>query len=641
MIGVVLALLERKRLVATLVALLTFVGVTSWLTMPRQEDPSFAERFATVLVPFPGASAPDVERLVLEPLEDELLQVTDLREVRSVARPGIAVITLRLQDAVAPDATDAAWDEVRRALDRATPDLPPEAFPPTLDNEVGDPASAVLLVTGSPDLLELREAARVLQGRLERVKGVERVELVGDPGRRVRIAMDPLTAHRTGLQAPALAEQIRARNVTLPAGSLEVDGRSLVIRSLGELTTVDDVRALPIVLPGGSTVPLGSLATVAEAPTFPTTARVLHDGRLAVGLAVIPVPEQDLVALGDRMRAVLDSTDVGLPVEVFAFQPELVDARIRQLSGSLVLGVLVVAGVLFVLMGPRMGFVVSAIVPLVALATLGLYAVGGGVLHQISIAAVVLALGLLVDNAIVVAEAVQQHLDAGHPHPARAAVEELGVPLGTATGTTVAAFVPMLLSEGGTADFTRSIPIVVILALVLSYAYALLVTPSLAGRLLVPSADGPRRTDAFARRLASFATGRPRMVLTALTVAVVLASAASVWVPRSFFPMSDRDRVMVTLALPEGAHPDTTLAVAGELAGALAEDPAVTSVTSFVGGGLPRFYYNLNDAPSSPHRAELVVTAPDADLDALVARIRTLRERWPEATVVPRRLQQG
>jgi multidrug efflux pump subunit AcrB len=638
---VIAAALSRTRLLATLVALVTFVGLLSWWTMPRQEDPSFAERFATVVVAYPGASAPDVERLVLQPVEDELIGIPELREVIATARPGVGVFRLRLKDTVASTETDAAWDEVRRSLAQAEQELPADALAPSFDNGVGDPASAVYLLTGTPDLLALRDSARRLQDRLERVEGVKRVTLLGDPGRRIRVELDPLVARRVGLQAPVLAQQLRDANVTLPAGSVEVDGRNLVLRSLGELSDVADVRALPVLLPGGSTVPLGSLATVAEAPRFPATTRVLRDQVASVGVNVIPVPEQDLVALGDRLQAAVDGLALPHELHVFQFQPTLVERRIGQLTTSLVTGVLIVAGVLMLLMGPRMGFVVSAIVPLVALASVGVYAVGGGVLHQISIAALVLALGLLVDNAIVMAEAVQQHLDAGHDNPAAAAVHELGIPLGTATGTTVAAFVPMLLSEGGTADFTRTIPLVVILALVLSYVYALVITPNLAAFALRPSTGGPGRGDRIARRIAALAIGWPRTVLVALALAVVGAGFASLAVPAEFFPLSDRDQVVVTMALPEGTHPDTTLETARAFAGAMAEHPAVAHSTAFVGGGLPRFYYNLNDTPNSPHRAVVVLDAPEADLEALMADVRAKRARWPDATLVPSRLQQG
>ncbi|MCA9573618.1 MAG: efflux RND transporter permease subunit, partial [Myxococcales bacterium] len=174
--------------------------------------------------------------------------------------------------------------------------------------------------------------------------------------------MAPEMADRLGLSAPDLAQQLRARNVTVPGGSVVVDGRSLVLRHLGELDDVAQIRALPVVLPSGATVPLSSVADVNEATEVPRTARILHDGAPAVGVSVVPVPEQDLVGLGERLEAAIAESSAALAplrVEVFAFQPTLVRDRIGGLTTSLLLGVLVVAGVLFVAMGPRMGVVVS------------------------------------------------------------------------------------------------------------------------------------------------------------------------------------------------------------------------------------------------------------------------------------------
>ena len=408
MSGLLAGLLVRKRLVGALAGLLLLVGVAAWLTMPRQEDPSFVARFATVVVPFPGADPLQVERRILEPLEDELAAVDALREVESTARSGVAVMQLRLDDTIYD--TDAAWDDVRRALDDAT--LPDGAGPLRFDDDIGDPASIVLLVTGSPAPLALRDGARELEVALRQVPGVSRVDWVGDPGVELRVTVEPGAARRLGIAPERLATLLASRNLTLPGGALQADGRTVVLRPHTELASVDELRATPIPLPGGAAVPLGEIAQVALTPVEPAPARVRYQGQPAVGLAVVPSMPRDLVSFGDEVRAAADAVDLGdLQTTLFADQPAQVEQRLGDLSRSLVLGVLIVAIVLFVAMGPRLGLVVSSVVPLVALATVGVYAAGGGVLHQISIAALVLALGLLVDNAIVVAEAVQQHLD--------------------------------------------------------------------------------------------------------------------------------------------------------------------------------------------------------------------------------------
>lgn len=636
------ALLGRTRLIYGTVVLLGLAGFIAWGTMPRQEDPSFVARWGTLVVPFPGADAAQVERLVLDPLEDALARVPELRQIESTARSGVAILTLRLEQTVYD--TDRAWDEVRAAL--ATADLPPEAGPLDLDDAIGDPASVVALLTGA-DLLTLREAALALEDDLIRLPGVSRVDRVGDPGARIAVVLDPSTSRRLGLPPEALAAQLRARNVTVPGGTLTLDDRQLVLRPHGELRSVEEVARAPILLPNGSTVPLGEIARVHLDVADPPTERVHHQGLPAVGLAVVPELPQDLVSFGERVRATLDAAELPpeVDLDIFAFQPAQVAERLSELATSLFAGIVVVAGVLFLAMGARLGFVVSSVVPMVALSTVAVFAAGGGVLHQVSVAALVLALGLLVDNAIVVAEQVQAGLDEGLTavEAARGAVRELAFPLGTATGTTVAAFTPMLLSTGETGDFTRSLPVVLITAIVLSYGFALLVTPVLSATWLRPArADDASRLDGPARRLAATSTRHPWRVLGAVGGALLLTAGLATQIDEQFFPLSDRPRLTVSVDLAEGTPLSTTRALTAELETALHDLPGVTGVTSFIGAGPPRFYYNLVATPSSPHSALVVVTTRDvAEADALLDRIRVLARSFPEATIVPKRLQQG
>ena len=645
MIDALVSILDRRRLVVALTLLLCLVGLAAWSTMPRQEDPSFVPRFGTVVVPFPGADAARVERLVLDPLREELAAVTDLREVQATARANVAVLQLRLNDDVYD--TDPAWDDVRRAL--ADAELPDRAGPAQLDDDIGDPASFVVLVYGSDDPIALRDGARTVEEALRRVAGVARIDTLGDPGAVVQITIDPGTARRLGLAPAALAELVASRNLVLPGGSLEADGRTIVLRPETELSDLSDLAATPIPLPGGAALPLSALATVELTAEEPASTTVLHDGQLAVGLAVVPLMPRDLVTFGQEVHATLDDVEASgelgsLSLHVFADQPEQVASRLAELTGSLLLGVCIVAGVLVLAMGPRLGAVVSAIVPVVALSTMGVYAMGGGVLHQISIAALVLALGLLVDNAIVVAEAVQQHLDEGHGsmEAARLAVRELATPLFTATGTTLAAFAPMLLSSGSTADFTRTVPLVVVTSLILSYVAAVAVTPLLAATLLRPRQGGAGRMERIADGLARQLIARPRTVVAGVVAVLALAGGLLPFVQQQFFPLSDQARVVVSVELPEGTHIERTRALLESLDAEVAPLEGVDHHTSFIGRGPPRFYYNLNDVPSAPHAATLVLTLSGKEhVVPVLEEVRALAATVPDALVVAKRLQQG
>ncbi len=642
------SLLDRRRLILTVAALVSLTGVAAWLTMNRQEDPRMPAYWGQVVVSFPGADAGMIERLVLEPIEDALAEVEQIATVASDAYAETAVLAVDLEETTAD--TDAAWDEVRRALETARRELPEGCGEPLLNDSLNSDHDAVVVsITGSPDQLVLLDAARTLRRELLDVDQVARVRILGDPGEQVTVELDDATTRRLGLTADQVAAQLAGRTRILPGGSLAVGGRTVRLRPRAEMETVEEIAASPVRLPSGATVPLGEIARVRIGPREPAAEQMRVDGHLAVGLGVVAEEHAHAVLFGDRVRATVEEVAprlAPLEVELLAFQPDRVTSRLAQLNESLLLGILIVAGVVVVAMGLRLGLVVAAVVPLVTFAALALFAMSGGVLHQISIAALVLALGMLVDNAIVVAENVQWRLDRGAAprEAAAAAVRELAVPLAAATGTTIAAFLPMLLASSGTADFTRSIPVMVMLALGISYLFAVLVTPILAEAALVPgSSRATALTSTIAAALTFLAVRRTPWVLAGAALLVTAAGLGAGGVRQQFFPAADREQLVVDLKLPEGSHLDATDDAARILERALAGRPEVAGVASFVGRGAPRFYYNIQSVPWSPHFAQLMVTTRrTADVEPVLAWLRRASPGvLPGVEVIGRRLEQG
>src|SRR6056297_2908882 len=328
------------------------------------------------------------------------------------------------------------------------------------------------------------------------------------------------------------------------------------------------------------------------------------------------------------------------------YQPRWVEDRLDELARSLLLGVAVVVLVLLAFMGPRLGFTVAALLPMVTLSSIAIYAIGGGVLHQMAVAGLVIALGMLVDNAIVMVENLQWHLDQGRNRKEAAvlSVRELAAPLAAATGTTLAAFMPLLLAQGNTADFTRGIPIVVMLALVVSYIYAVFATPVLAASTLRPRVvEGRERLREFGEGAGRLAIARPWSVLLVATLLVVLSSLLAGLLPRDFFPSTDRNQLVVDLRFSEGTELEYTALRANALATDLAARPSVTDVHVFAGSSGARFYYNLVKIPRSPHLARIVaVTESQYDLPGLMQWVRARAgETLPDAHVMASRLGQG
>jgi len=641
-------LIDRRPLIITVVTLLTLLGIASWLGMDRQEDPSFPYRYAQVLVPWPGAQPERVQRLVIETIEDELARVEEVREIRSTARLGFANLFIGLESDVYD--TDNVWDRVRVALDEAERRMPERAGPIELRDRSMDTHGIVLALTGDDDLLVLLEAARSLRRDLFTVPGIGRIDILGDPGEELRVRVDPARLLATGLTMDDLARTIASANEVVPGGALVVDERNLIVQPLSDLSSLDQLGAVTIANSGGALIRLGDIADIMRQPAEPVGERIEFKGKPSVALGiVIPEENSNAVIFGKNVRERVEALEpryAPIEIEEMFFQPRWVEQRLGELGFSLLLGVLIVAAILLLAMGWRMGLMVASLLPIVTLSSLAIYALGGGVLHQMAVAGMVIALGMLVDNAIVMVENLQWHLDRGRKptQVALAATRELAGPLAAATGTTLAAFLPLLLSVGDTADFTRGIPILVMLTLVVSFVYAVFVTPVLATSLLRPSATQSSATlDRIGHRFGRISHSRPWTIVGVSALVVILMGSMSSLLPRDFFPSTDRNQLVVDLNFPEGTRTETTALHARAIAADLLALPIVSDVHVFAGFSGPHFYYNLIETPQAPHLGRLVaITRSDADHPALMAWIdRHLPDRVPEAEVIARALGQG
>lgn len=642
------AALHRRRLILAGVVMLSLIGLAAWFGMDRQEDPFFPHRYGNVQVAWPGAEPAEIERLILDPLEEEIAGIEEVNDIRGTARLGFAHVIVGMHQHVYD--TDAVWDRIRVAVEQAERRFPEGAGPAVIEDRSMETHGIVLAVTGSDDLLELLDAARALRRDLFRIPDVGRIDILADPGERLVIRLDDASAMATGINLDSLAGQIAERNRVVPGGSLASGDRSLVVRPLTDFKDLTELAGTPIRTASGQIVALSEIASIDLGPEEPAVERMWFNGEPAIGLGIV-IPENRLnaVRFGRNARAVIDDLRedyAPLEIQEMFYQPRWVEKRLAELGRSLLIGVGSVALVLLLAMGPRLGLVVATLLPVVTLSGLAIYALGGGVLHQMAIAGMVIALGMLVDNAIVMVENLQWHLDHGkrRSRAAVSAVSELAGPLAAATGTTIAAFTPLLLSTGDTADFTRAIPTMVMLVLVVSYLYAVIVTPAVAAVLLRPGdGESSARLEHVGQHLGRKAVQRPWPVMGATAVLIVAALSISGFMQRDFFPSTDRNQLIVDLYFAEGTRLEHTALEAGDLAASMENLPQVRAVHHFAGFSGPRFYYNLIEIPRSPHLARLVViTEDDSQLPDLMDWIdQFVPDRIPHAQVVAHRLGQG
>jgi len=641
--------LDQRRMIISLTVLLSLTGLAAWIGMIRQEDPAFPYRYGYVMVRFPGADVEQVEHLVAKPLEEEISEVAEVDEIRTTIRAGFMHSVVGMKQTVYD--TDNVWDRIRVAVARAQARFPEGVSEPVVDDRQVDAATVVLAVGGSDDVLELQQAARRLRNRLYSLGAVSRVRLYGDSGDQVTVAIDDSRIQTLGITPEQIVGQLQARNEIIPGGWVAADGRQTLVRPQTEFRSVPEMANTPIVLQEGVSVPLSAVASVGLGVAEPPVETAWVNGSQVVAVAItVTRNSYNVVQFGQSLRAFIDEIRpefAPLTIEEMFYAPRHVSERLSELGRSLLLGIAIVGGVLLLIMGLRMGLVVALIVPLVTLSSLSLFAMGGGVLHQMAVAGLVIALGMLVDNAIVMVENIQWHIDKGASaiEAAVTSVREMARPLGAATGTTLAVFVPMAISRGDTADFTRAIPMTIMIMLGMSYVFAILVTPLLGQFGLRPRTAGssPGRLASAGTAIGRFSVRHGTWVVAAAAVLVVAAAAGGRYIGQEFFPDTDRRQLVIDIYYPEGTPIDITTGFVQRLTAELQAFPESVDVFTFSGNTGPRFFYNLNENPRSPQVGRIVVnTRTVEDIQPLMDWVRAqASDRWPEVQIVARRLSQG
>lgn len=614
-----------KRLILTVSFLLLANGVMSWFTTPQEEDPQLSPRDGIVTVVFPGAPPADLERLVAKPIEDELAQVDAIKTTTTRLRTDFLFLQVKLKDSLSSEAQiQAAWDTVKDALDRASKKLPETAWKPVLDKEIYDQHAVLLAISGGKDPLALLDQTRLLKERLQTIPSVKKVEPVASPGEQLTISFDHAKLNQNGVSLENLVRQLRGGNASVPSGYVRVLDRKVSVLTNSFYRSPEELSRFPVILKSGDTLPLSEIATISRTPAIPVTESMRQNGVPAMALGIIAQHNVNLTHFGEAVRSTVKEFEASagfkaaeLKIEEVSFQPHYVEERIFDIGLDLVKAIFLVGGVLMLMLGVRVGSIVAIQVPVVTAIAFGIFAYNGGVLNQISIAAFILAIGLLVDNVVVVVDGIQEKLDRGLS-PIEAGEKtrkEFLIPLAAGTLTTIAAFMPILMSKGTVSDFTRAIGVVATIALLCSYFFCIFVTPIVAaGMLRKGKARQWHFVEPLGARLGSLVDRFPKAIIAIAFAAVVIASLSFGLVKKQFFPFADRDLVIVDMQLPEGTHFQATNAAAEKIEAELRKDSRVISVTTFVGRGVPPFYYNLPREANSPHIAQFIVRTKNKQL---------------------------
>ncbi len=649
--------LFNRRLLALSLGLLIAAGLSAVQTLPRAEDPYLIARNATVLAPYPGATPEQIEALVARPIEQELRTISEISVLESTSRQGIALLSLELGD----DVTNVApvWSRVRDKLGDVAPSLPEGVDTPELLDDRGYAFSLVaalrwtLDTPPNPQLME-RYAER-LEDAFRQVAGTEYTHRFGVAGEQVEVMVDPLELNALGLSVGQLAAAIDASDGRRTAGEVVTQGYRLTVGLSGEFDALDRLREINVTTRQGQSVKLGEIAELHRGVQDPPSAVALLNGERAVfvGARMAPGQRIDLwvARAQERLAAFADELPVGLAVEEVFEQASYTNQRLSDVALSLLMGLVLVVGILFLTMGWRSALTVGLAIPATALLTLALFRPLGMEIHQMSIIGIIVALGLMVDNAIVMTNALRERFLQGDSAlvATRDALRHLAVPLLASTLTTVLAFMPIVLMPGPAGEFVGPLAMAVMVALVSSYLISLFLVPALSPMLLAKVAAKPPapRDNALKRAFRGTVRSALRHPVAAMVITLCVPVGGMALMPTldvAFFPPADRDQFHVEVRLPPASSMAQTESLAHDVERMVRELPGVVRVSAFVGESAPMMYYNvLTNEDNNPAFLHLIVDT--ASLDVTRQQVpqlqQALDQRFPQAQSVVRKYEQG
>ena len=617
--------LAHQQMVLFLIVVLMGAGVISYLNLGRAEDPDFTFKVMVVRTLWPGATAQEVEREVTERIEKKLQETPWVDTLRSASKPGDSMVFVLLKDYTPKKEVPEAWRQVRKKLDDIRHTLPEGVQGPFPNDEFGDVQINIFALTGDGfDLAALRRYADRVTLDLKQVPDVRRVELFGVQDEKIYLEVSPHRLANLGITPGQIGEALQKQNMVNPSGFVDTATDRVQLRVSGGFDSVERVRNADLLV-NGRHFRLGDIAKVSRGFADPPSPQMRVGGQPAIGIGIVMDKGGDVIHLGENLKLAMKKIAADLPagvdLHVVANQPEVVKGSIRLFENSLAEAVLIVLAVSFLSLGWRTGTVVALSIPLVLAITFFLMKVFGIDLQRISLGALVIALGLLVDDAIIAVEMMVVKMEQGWDRfkAATFAYTSTAFPMLTGTLITAAAFTPVGFSKSAASEYTFSIFAVVTIALLVSWIVAVVFTPYLGYKLLDPKKllekaqkHGADIYDTpFYRRFRALVTWclRNRWKVIGATVGIFILSIAAfnIGVQKQFFPSASRVELIVDVWLPQGASLKATEAETKRIERILAGDLAVASYSSYIGNGAPRFFLSLDVRLFSDNYAQVVI----------------------------------
>jgi multidrug efflux pump subunit AcrB len=672
---------RNTRLLILTIILICVWGISSYFALPRLEDPELVSRFAIVKTFFPGADAERVENLVTEKIENKLTEIEEINEYVSTSRAGSSIINIELQDSVSKQEVDAIWSRVRNKIDEVQTELPANITEPELEEGKVKAYALIAGLTWQQDDQAnygiLRRQAEVLKERLEGIAGTEEVEILGDPEEEIVVEINPQALASYNLTVQSLSQQIAQSDSKIAAGQLRGNEQDLLIEVAGELDTLARIRQIPISFGNnGQFVTLENIATIKKSITEPANELALINGYPGIAIATHVESGQKLDLWRKAAQPKITEfkselpSSIGLPI-IFD-QSSYVEARLNNLNINFVFGAALVFGITVVMMGWRSALIVGTALPLSVLLVLGWMNWLNIPLHQMSITGLIIALGILIDNAIIMVDEVQNQLrrETKAKTAITNSVKTLAIPLLSSTLTTVIAFLPIALLPGAMGEFVGAIAVTVIIAVSSSLFVSLTIIPALTVLLdrnssksapstssapSAPSAPSayrsgwlqsgvsfPTLTRLYQRSL-KWTLANPLLSIFLALLIPITGFIQAGNLEQQFFPAADRDQLQIELELSPSASLAQTQTVIKQIRQQIIDRPEVQEVHWLLGTSIPRFYYNLsNGKEQQANFAQALVQLNSLASTSLTQKLQTeLDTAFPTARIIVRQLEQG
>ncbi len=618
--------ITHRALVLFMIMILGAAGAYSYFALGRAEDPTFTIKTMVINVSWQGATASEMQTQVADKIEKKIQELPYLDRIESYAQPGIAFIQITLRDTTPPAKVKDLWYQVRKKVGDIK-DLPAGITGPNFNDEYGDVYSSIYMLTADGlSLADLKARAEDIRQRLLRVPDVNKVDILGEQPQKIFIEFSHTKLATLGVTPQQIFESVAKQNAVVAGGSVDTAADRVNVRVTGAFSGVDAIAAVPVQA-NGRVFRLGDIATVKRGYQDPPSFIVREGAKPALGLGVSMQDGANIVALGENLKqamaAVTAELPVGIEVTQIANQSQIVEASVSEFFKTFVEALLIVLVVSFLSLGWRTGIVVALSVPLVLGIVFSVMYAWNMDLHRITLGALIIALGLLVDDAIIAIEMMVVKMEQGFDR-ARAATfawTSTAFPMLTGTLVTAAGFLPVGFAKSSSGEYAGGIFWVVGLALIASWIVAVVFTPYLGFKLLPnlrkvdthgdPDAIYDTRVYRTLRRAIEFALRWRRSVVAATVLMFVASIAGFGFVQQQFFPTSTRTELFFEMRLPEGTAIGVTDAAAKKAESLLAGDTDIVTYTSYVGQGSPRFWLGLNPVLPNPNFAQVVIVTKD------------------------------